>query len=55
MRNNNIHKWRYSRFDTGTKMTRVEGDKIAIREMNLWERIIHGLFYYKGKPKVKRG
>lgn len=37
----NLHKWEPSLFNTGWKMTRIEGECIAVRDITLWDKIIH--------------
>ena len=46
----NKTKWRLSMFSSGWKMTRSEGQAIAVRELTLFEKIflIHRWFTYKG-------
>ena len=34
-----MNKWNYSKFNTGWKMTRLEGEGIAVREMTRLEKI----------------
>lgn len=43
----NLKKWHYVRINGITMRARVMSDCIETREMNVWEKIIHTLFYWR--------